>query len=387
MKRNLLRAAVRRSRLRHPRAWAAVSLTDKGRQTRKELFSESLRKARKRFPYPKAWAAISFTRMPRSSIAGPQSALNRPEGLSFTRAGDLLAVGNTEANTVSIFPRKRRGDYSDKPSCMITDPINLNYVHDVAFSPDGEMLAAAAREDHSVPIFKRSKSDRNSFEAVPALILRGDESRVRYPAGLSFHPNGQCLGVANRQTNGITLYRYCPDRGFDAVPFQVISENDLVARGIAAPHDVEFSPDGALLFVIHKQFYKTRDARGTSAITCFRWQTAAARLDPEPIHTSLRGNICLHSISIHPSGRYVAVSDESADVEIFEWDANVSTLKPVDRLSIFRCGHPEGPKGVCFTNDGKQLATATVCDEILCFAGWDQNKQPVFRAKSLEPAN
>jgi len=346
----------------------------------REVPPASLRKARELFPYPRVWAVISATRRPSASITGRHTALVRPEGLAFSGTGDLMVVSNSDGNTVTIYSRgdELQGFFHGEPCGMLTDAIKLNFVHDVALSPCGKMLAAAAREDHSVSIFMRSKTQPNTFEAKPAWTIRGVASRLRFPAGVSFHPGGECLAVTNRQNSGITLFRIRRERdgcSIDFVPFQTISESDLLPLGLAAPHGVTFSPDGAFLMATHKRFYKTRNPDGASALTCFRWHTTPdLGLDPVPIYTALRGNSCLHSVAFHPSGRFFALTDESADVEVFEWRPQELSVRQVDRISIFRCGHSEGPKGVAFTSDGKQLAVTTVCDQVLSFSNWGHDK-------------
>jgi WD40 repeat protein len=338
-----------------------------------------LRGARKTFPYPKAWAAVSLTRLPVAGITGKHTQLVRPEGLDFTQSGDLMAVSNSEGNAITIYARKtdRDGVYDSTPYCTLADPKCLNFVHDVSFSPCGEVLAAVAREDHSISIFARSKDHANRFEPEPIATLRGDESKVRFPAGISFHPNGKCLAVANRQAFGITLYRI-QEKGenfsVDRVPFQTISEDDLVALGIAAPHGIDFTSDGQILMVAHKTFFKTENKGGDSAVTFFRWRSAPEACDPKPCFTYLRGQMNLHSIAAHPSGRYFAVTDEGTNVEIFEWLPEEASARLVDRISIFRCGHSEGTKGATFTRDGKQIVVTTEADQVLCYSNWRRNE-------------
>jgi 6-phosphogluconolactonase (cycloisomerase 2 family) len=334
------------------------------------VFNVSLRKARKIFPNPQAWAALSFTRRPSAFIISKDKSLTRPEGLAFTRKGDLMAVGNSDAHSVSVFASKN-GLYSDTPCCVLSDPTFLSYVHDVAFSPCGQYLAAVAREDHSVSIFRRSKADALAFEAKPICTLKGPDSHVRYPAALRFHPSGDYLAVANRQHSGVTLHRFDRNSGFFAnAPHQMVSEADLLKHGLAAPHGLDFTPDGKYLVVVHKRFLGTDNPDGVSAITFYRWDEASARLEDEPIHVTAKAQVPLHSASFHPSGRFFAVSEERRDVEVFEWRPSIARIRQVDSISIFRCGYRDGPKGACFTADGKSIAVTTLCDQVLYYSDW-----------------
>ena len=327
--------------------------------------------------YPQTWAAIAGTRMPSASIYEAQRGLARPEGLAFAPAGDLLAACYVVGNSVRLYTRKneREAAFHNKPSFTIINSETLSYVHGVAFSACGTMLAAAARDAHSVSIFVRKTEQPIDYDVAEACLIHGAESRLGFPAGVSFHPNGEYLGVANRGNGGgITLYRLgCHGDGSDINPVlvQSIGEEDLLTHDLAAPHDVDFSPDGAFLFVTHKRFFETQNPRGKSGVSIFRCHTSPeVRIDPNPKYVSLHDQDFLHSVAVHPSGRYFSVINERKNIEVFAWRADNASVVQVDSIPIFKSGQVEGAKGVAFTSDGKQLAVTTALDQILLYSNW-----------------
>ena len=186
----------------------ARQLLRKARQLGKAR--QLLGKARQLFPYPRIWAAILGHRIPRKSITRSRAELSRPETIAFTPSGDLMAVGNTESHSINIHRRiiGAKPIYQSKPYCVITDSDCLKYVHDVAFSPCGKMLVAAARQDQSISVFVRSEDRPDVFELKPSWVMRGEESGLGFPAGVAFHPTGKFIAVANRQSgSSIALYR------------------------------------------------------------------------------------------------------------------------------------------------------------------------------------
>jgi len=290
-----------------------------------------------------------------------------------------MAVCNSESDSLTMYKRKNTAEaiYDRKPCCMITDADCLEYVHDVAFSPCGKMLAAAAREGQSVSIFVRSEDRPDAFEAKPSWIMRGEESGLGFPAGIAFHPTGEWLAVANRKNgSGITLYRRHSSSGgrnFDSTPFQSITEEELLKHGLAAPHGLDFSPDGKSLIVTHKQFFKTERPQGESGVSIFQWKAKPdVGLDSTPTYTLPYGGSCAHSVAFHPSGEIFAITSEFSGVEVYQWRPTTKFISQIDTISIFRGRQSESSKGVAFTSDGEQLAVTTMLDEVLFFSEWGQ---------------
>ena len=345
----------------------------------RQFLNKSVRKARQLFPYPRIWAAIRGRRIPRKSITGSRAGLIRPEAIAFTPSGDLMAVANFGGDSLNIHRRINGAKpiYQSKPSCVITDSDCLKYVHDVAFSPCGKMLVAAARQDQSISVFVRSEDRPDVFELKPSWVIRGEESGLGFPAGVAFHPTGKFLAVANRQSgSSIALYRrhgLSGDREFDSTPFQSITEQELLKHGLAAPHGLDFSPDGKSLIVTHKRFLKTERPEGESGVSIFPCKAKPdIGLDSAPSCTMRIGGSCVHSVAFHPSGEFFAITKERLGVEVFKWRPTTKSISQIESIRIFRAGHGQGAKGLAFTSDGAQLAVTTTLDEVLFFSKWGQ---------------
>ena len=332
---------------------------------------------RRYLPSPRLWATLIGVRVPSRSIAGRTTALARPEGVAFTRAGDLMAVSNSGSNSITIYTTKNGAghSFSDLPTCTIKNSTYLNYVHGVAFSPCGNILAAAARESHSVALFFRADRRSAVFEQEPRCVLSGDGAGINNPAGVSFHPSGEFIAVANRKGDRcITLHR-CEqtqdDFRLESTPFQCVSEDDFLKHGLAAPHDVDFSGDGAYMVVCHTRFFKNEYPQGESGLSILVCgDTSPISLDRAPKFTELTGRAPLHSVACNPASPFFAVSNERHSIEVYQWRSEESSVSRIGTISIDRAGDRENPKGVAFTSDGDELIVTTTLNQVLFFRHW-----------------
>jgi WD40 repeat protein len=327
--------------------------------------------ARRLIPNPIFWARISKSRVPISYITGNESKLKRPESISFSVSGDLLGVSNSKAHSVSFYPSvdSRMKKYATRPSFTISNAECLHYVHDAALSPCNDYIVTVARDAHALSLFERQGLGDTQGESEPSWTFRGVESGLSFPTGVAIHPSGNCIAVANRKENGITLYRRLGEKGrFESIPFQTISESDLFRLDLASPHGLDFSPDGNFLIVAHKEFLKrrTQNPQGQSAVALYRWKDSSqAELDPIPASVRFYGDSPLHCVSVHPSTRIIAVAVEDAGVDILRCSAEQEKIDLVESYSIFRIG--SSVKGVGFTKDGTQIAVASDFNEVSFF--------------------
>ena len=237
------------------------------------------------------------------------------------------------------------------------------------------MLAAAARDCHSVALFFRTDAHSATFEQEPRCVLDGEGSGLDHPAAVRFHPSGEFLAVVNRQGGGgVSLYR-CEqidgDFRVESTPSQGIWEDDFLKCGLAAPHDVDFSGDGACMVVNHKRFFMNERAQGESDLSIFACgDSTPISLEQAPQFVELAGNTCLHSVACNPVGPFFAVSNERDAVEIYQWRSEESSVSRIGAISIDRAGGLEGPKGVAFTSDGDTLVVTTVLNQVLFFRDW-----------------
>jgi DNA-binding beta-propeller fold protein YncE len=333
-------------------------------------FELSLRLARRVAPYPRLWARLSGARIPDGYITGSGAGLFRPESVAFSPSGALMAISNSGQHSISLYARggvSGRG-YEERPCGTISDANCLSYVHDSAFSPCGRYLVAVGEESHSLAMFELQGGDSKEPAAKLLWAVRGEEFGLNFPASVAIHPSGRYLAVANRERNGITLYRGSGSNGqFDSTPFQMIAtETDFQNHGLGAPHGVDFSPNGESLIVTHKRFWKSEYQKGESGVSMFRCRPEPELgLEPDPSFILPCGRSALHLAAFHPSGEVVAVSNSMHGVDVYSWQPEQRAMSKLDSLPIYRVR--EGAKGVAFTRDGGQLVVTTDLHEVLFF--------------------
>jgi WD40 repeat protein len=99
-----------------------------------------------------------FRRRPAFVLQGPETRLAKPDGLSFTPDGALLAVTNHGGGTVTVYARGSAGAYGPAPVAEIGRG-RLRYPHSVAFSPGGDHLAISDAGARRVSFWRREPGD------------------------------------------------------------------------------------------------------------------------------------------------------------------------------------------------------------------------------------
>ncbi|MCP5508262.1 MAG: WD40 repeat domain-containing protein [Chlamydiales bacterium] len=315
-----------------------------------------------------AWAELTISRRPACVIQGPDSGLERPEGITFSPTGDLLAVANSAGPSVTVYRRtdEDHGVYERTPACILKMPAVVRYPHDVEFSPCGEYLAVASRDNNSIVIFQR-KGDM--FHEQPYWVFDGAGTKLNMPAGLSFSPDGKTMGVANRAGNDSVLFFSTSSKKkmrCTSKPFQVITNSELLEHEIAATHAIAFAPDGNHVALVNKR--TNCNGGGKSALVILeKSQDKKNNIRYYPVYFELYGVECLHSINYHPSGKYLGVTHEREDVWIYEQVEGTSEFRHVFSIGVDKKGNFEGSKGVAFSPDGKSIAISTMVPEIIVY--------------------
>ena len=327
-----------------------------------------LRFSRRLLPYPKLWASLFGKQVPKNCIAGKASRLFRPESVVFSPSGDLMVVSNSGKHAVNIYTKgpQASGAFSVRPNCVVSDKALLSYAHDSAFSPCGKFLAVVGEYSHTLSMLAVYREGETKIRTEALWSIQGDEHGLSYPASVAIDPSGQWLAVANRRKHGITLYRSTGVGGqFVPTPCQSITDEELAQHGLAAPHGVDFSPDGKFLAATHKGF-KQYQLDNDSGVSIFKLQPEAdAGLDPMPEFIHPYGSASLHLPAFHPSGSCLAVSRSDGGIDTFEWSSAEKKLIQRDSISIFRVR--EGAKGMAFATGGSQVVTTTDLHEVLFF--------------------
>ena len=310
------------------------------------------------------FADLSISLVPTMTIEGEDSQLERPEGFRFSPSGDCIAVTNSEGDSITFYRRKgNRGcEFETSPACVIHNADVLCYPHDLAFSSSGLYIVVASRDNDSIVFFKRESLDDLNFSETPYAIIKGLRSKLNVPAGVSFSPDDRLLAVANRKDGGlVTFYRLIDETTFTYTsdPIYEIPASVFLDHGINACHDLAFSPDGKSLAIVHKKYDIGFD--GKSALMIFEiaeMPNGEISCHPSFIHSTGFG--CLHSVSYHPSGDYLAISSENDKVWIFKKEKESNTFSLYTTIFIDKRGNATEVKGVDFSPSEECMAITTV---------------------------
>ncbi len=299
-------------------------------------------------------ATINISDNPISTIRGKDALLDKPEGIAFSSTGTLLAVANSNNASVALYRVAANGTCEKTPVQLLNNA-QLKHPSGVAFSPDGFTLAVANRDSNQVALFQ-NKNSSFSFQNILT------ENELNMPASVSYQPQGRMLAVANRTgKSAISIYAIS-NTSCKAASTQ-LPATVLKPLELSTPHSLAFSPDGTSLAAIHKKVCKY--VPGKSALTV--WDTERMI----PTYVSLQEYEPLHSVSFHPSNKYIAVSNEKKGIMIFERRGSSFELTTTLRLSEH--GNQVSPKGIAFSPCGRFIACSTTEPSLLMYSIQVQN--------------
>lgn len=297
---------------------------------------------------------------PRPLWALDGRALGRPEGVAFSRRGDLLALAESDSSRVSLHVcAPRTGVPEARPACVIEGPgSGVEYPHDVDFSPDGRLLVVANRQGPSLTVYARRRGAPGVYGPAPVWTVGGRESDLEYCDGAKFvPPHGRWLAAANLTQSTITFYRRARFRRSRYGPRPCFALRGPETR-LVQPDGLAFSDDGALLAAAnHGAGTATLYVRGRDGT-----------YGPEPLAV-LGGTPSLlrfpHSVAFSRDGAHLAVSSAGGrhvfvygrgsagpeawpDVPVLRLEAS----DPTDYTATNRENQQEGgPKGIAFAGD------------------------------------
>lgn len=294
---------------------------------------------------------LSIQDKPATRIDGKSSGLKIAEGVAFSPSGHCLAVAWAHDNAIALYKRIADSHYQTEPSCIICDPHLLGFAHDVAFSGCGHYLAVASRDVHRIVFYKMENPAECWIQSTPCFIL---ETPSSYPSSVAFSPDGKLFAVCNRcGGHGVSLYRV-HDEGIEKSPCLEITEEKLLEYNLSAPHGIAFLPDSKSVAVVHKQFYKTKDAKGNSDLSIIGLSTC------HPSWVDYYADaVALHSIDCHPLDNSLLVVDEISKVSFYEKMGGNHFSQSHDFPISLQGGAAKGVRGVAFSADGKSMASAS----------------------------
>ncbi len=318
------------------------------------------------------YSKLNVSDQPTTIIMGPDSGVHFPEGVAFSPSGDCVAVANTSENSISFYKRigESGATYETSPSCTIKNKNQLLYVHDVTFTPSGKYIGAVSRNKHQIVMYQRDLKKSCSFYPAPVLVISGEDSKLNNPDCISFSSQN-VMGIANRMgEHGINFYKLLEhhEYSYDSIPYQQITEEDMLAFGLAAPHNIEFTPDGTIMASVHKKYKKNKEASGESGLAIYeKKDNPSQEYYTSPSFVLLLGDSKIHACSFHCSGKYLAIADQHAYVQIYE--KNNESIEFTLMLTTTQ-DKKEGygrAKGIAFSLDGNALAISYDTDRVYIY--------------------
>lgn len=240
--------------------------------------------------------------------------LAAPHGLTFI-GNDHVVVASREG-AVALFEVPRQ---FDGESHKVDHPVAMLGDGPTGFTSPGSVAArslGAERFDVLVCYNYAHVVTRYELDLADGVMQGQERPAVQkwmdIPDGVCFSADGQWLAVSNHNMNAVLLYRNDELLG-------PASDPDGIARGVAYPHGLFFSPDGSALFVAdagtpYVHVYR-RGAAGwngvhfpvasTRVIDDVRFH--AGRAHPDGINTQEGGP---KGIDLHPTAPLVAITCE-----------------------------------------------------------------------------
>ena len=245
-------------------------------------------------------------------ILGPSG----PTGISLSRNGDILAVAESNLDTVALYSLA-----GGHPTLLATVPVGPSTadVFAVALSPDGRYLTAGGTAG-AVTLWNLGRP------AHPAKIatLHGFSSTVY---ALAFSPDGTQLAAADND-GSVRRWSLAGNR-------EPPLETELTAPQRTPLHAISYSPDGRLLV-----------AAGANGVVVV-WRIASSR-PPEVHHVGTR---TLTSLAFNSTGSVLAVGAEDDRVHLWR----VAADGGLQQLHAPLGGFTSWVDSVAFSPDGRYL--------------------------------
>jgi DNA-binding beta-propeller fold protein YncE len=312
------------------------------------------------------YASLDVGDIPTTIIRNPFSQLDRPEGVAFSPCGKYIATANSLIDTVTFYKRicNTGSAYETTPAFSIQGiESQLNYPHDIAFSPDGLHFAVANRRGSSITIYEKNQMD-DSYNMWPIAVIQGASSGVMHPDSVKYSPTENVMAVANVNNSSISFYHYNGNI-YEQTPYQIIQDTRNV---LSIPDSIDFSADGELLAVT------SHDTHSVLIYQKILGSSAEYTSRPVEIIQGPDTNFCYpHSVSFDPTKNYLCVSNSQGrkNINIFQKISDHFPrydIKPIVSLEILQMYDEStihlleqlyqegGCKGVAFSPDGTSLS-------------------------------
>jgi len=239
----------------------------------------------------------------------------------------------------------------------LVDLPGLDRPENLAFSPDGDLVAITNSIDGAVNLFAVA-ADTHTIASSAAATIRA-EAGIN-PHGVSFSPCGRFLLYSTVESPGsLRSFRLLrrPDGGLEVSPLQVQPNR----FGPLRPKGVAFAPDGRRLVVSYgpnAEKHSHRAGPGFVASYAFDPRTG---FGPGPIFVRVQGLglECIEDVNVHPDASHLVVNDQAGDrAAVIAFDAATGAIGEVTAMFSNPQARLSFPHGNAVSADGRYLAIA-----------------------------
>lgn len=246
---------------------------------------------------------------PMQSLVDPDG-VAEPENLAFSPDGLLLAVTSSRGGAVTIYAVDGKTHRIDpQPAARIACDGDIN-AHGLGFSPCGRFLAFTTVDDPGVVrVFTIARVATGGIVATPLQALANARAPLK-PKGIDFSPDGECVALCYAPNAGthpggygglLALHRFRPDSGLEPEPFLTAGAGCRLRN----PDDLRFLPDGGHLVVTDQG----ADRALVVAVDADRRSLRLAR-----ILEARRAQLSFpHGVGVSRDGRYLAIANYGTD--------------------------------------------------------------------------
>lgn len=244
-----------------------------------------------------------------------------PCHIILDREGKHVLVANYAGGSVAVLPIDADGKLQPPSSVVRHTGRGVNperqegpHAHAVVLSPDGRyaVVADLGLDRLMVYAFDAQRGTLRPHE--PAFIALDPGAGPRH---LAFHPGGKFAYVNNEMASTITALHYDAARGAFAT-IQTLSTLPDDFRGSSSTAEIAIHPTGRFVYVSN---------RGHDSIASYAIDAATGRL--KPIAFTPTGGRTPRGFAIDPSGtRLLAANQDSDNVVEFRIDTETGALTP-----------------------------------------------------------
>jgi 6-phosphogluconolactonase (cycloisomerase 2 family) len=275
-----------------------------------------------------------------------------PNSVAFSPNGELLAASNIDphGNDVSIF---KVSEATGVLTAVAQTGSNANSQapYSVAFSPAGSLLATSNYEAGTVSVFKVNES---TGALTPVAQTGSNAETGPAPVGIAFSPDGTLLAVGSAAASGpVSIFKVDDATG---------ALTPVGKTSAPYPEEVTFSPDGNLLAATGQQGGTgSLGEGGTGLVSLFKVEESTGVLTPV---TQTPASIAYtpeyaQSVDFSPNGNLLAVSDWLSDlVSVFTVEESTGDVTPVTQSPASNAQTEGYPYDAVFSPLGGLLAVS-----------------------------